>query len=321
MSLPWFLLSSSFVFFNPPATPELYTLSLPDALPISAALAAFPEAFPPTYSTLIRAAEEGGYLERALRHLLAMEENRDELQATMVSAFTYPPFQIVFSFGVVIFILGFVFPKFAVLFGSIADQLPTSTRVLMAASDVIADHGGMLFVAFLGLLAAAIVAMNQPGAGVALHRLAEKIPGIRDLLTQFYLIQSMRVLSLSLANGVTLVDALDACHGVVNSPKFGNFLSGVRDQVTEGKGFAAGFASGSFVPPLARQMIATGDEAGRLELVTRRLADHYQTLLERRLNMLSKIIEPLMLLLMGVVVGVIVSSLILPIFKISRAVH
>ena len=128
-------------------------------------------------------------------------------------------------------------------------------------------------------------------------------------------------MSLSLANGVTLVDALDACRGVVASPAFNAFLLRVHTEVTEGKGFAAGFSSGAFVPPLARQMIATGEEAGRLELVTGRIADHYQALLERRLDILSKIVEPVMLLVMGVVVGVIVSSLILPIFKISRAVH
>ncbi len=292
-----------------------------DGATLAAALAAYPEAFPGTYATLIKAAEDGGYLERALRHLLTMEENREELRATLTSAFTYPAFLIVFSVAVVLFILGVVFPKFAVLFESIADQLPTTTLVLMAASNVISQHGAWLALASVALLGAAGWFATRPGASAAMHRVAERVPGVRDLLMQFYLIQSMRILSLSLANGVTLVEALHACRGVVASPAFNAFLQRVHHEVTEGKGFAAGFSAGAFVPPLARQMIATGEEAGRLELVTRRIADHYQTLLERRLEMLSKLVEPLMLLVMGVVVGVIVSSLILPIFKISRAVH
>lgn len=304
-----------------PETLESVVTGVRDGASLAAALAAHPDAFPPTYSTLIRAAEEGGYLERALRHLLAMEENRDELQATLTSAFTYPAFLVIFSIGVVLFILGVVFPKFATLFVSIADQLPASTRILMSASDAITTHGGLLLLACLAAGVGGAWAVSRPGATAKIHALAENVPGIGGLMTQFYLIQSMRILSLSLANGVTLIDALDACRGLVASPRFDAFLVRVRQEVTEGRGFAAGFADSNFVPPLARQMIATGDEAGRLELVTRRLADHYQTLLERRLNMLSKIVEPVMLLVMGVVVGVIVSSLILPIFKISRAVH
>lgn len=287
----------------------------------SEALRARPADFPATYATLIEASEQGGYMERVLAHLLDMERSREELEATVVSAFTYPAFLTVFSVGVVIFILGVVFPKFATLFSSIADQLPGTTRALMVASHVVSQHGGWLF---LGVLAAASGFawwVSRPGATDAVHRLAERVPGLRDLIMQFNLVQSMRVVSLSLANGVTLIDAIGAAQGAVASPRYNAFLDGLRERVNEGRDFAGGFAEAGFVPPLARQMIATGEESGRLELVTRRISDHYQVQLERRLQAVSKMIEPMMLLVMGVVVGLIVSSLILPIFKLSRAVH
>ena len=280
-----------------------------------------PETFPSTYATLIEASERGGYIDRVLHHLLKMEENREELETTVISAFTYPAFLITFSGAVVIFILGWVFPKFAVLFESIADQLPVTTKLLMVASTLITEHGTVLYLGLLAAGAAFGYFVSRSGAVETLHAAAERVPGLGAIMLQFYLIQSMRVISLSLANGVTLVDAIEACEGAVASPRFNAFLAGLRRRVTEGSGFAGGFDEAEFMPPLARQMVATGEEAGKLELVTRRIADHYQLLLERRLKTLSKMIEPLMLLVMGVVVGLIVSSLILPIFKLSRAVH
>lgn len=287
----------------------------------SAALRTQPEAFPSTYATLIEASEQGGYMERVLRHLLEMEESREDLQATLVAAFTYPAFLIAFSIGVVIFILGVVFPKFATLFTSIADQLPATTKFLMVASVVVSQHGGLLLLAVLGTIAGLAWFATRPGATVAIYSFVERLPGVRNLILQFYLVQSMRLLSLSLGNGVTLVNALEACDGAVKSPRFNAFIKRLRDRVTEGKDFSGGFEEAEFVPPLARQMIATGEQSGKLELVTRRIADHYQVQLERRLTALSKMVEPVMLLVMGVVVGLIVSSLILPIFKLSRAVH
>lgn len=287
----------------------------------SEALRQHPRAFPSTYATLIQASEQGGYMERVLLHLLEMEDSREELESTVVSAFTYPAFLTVFSAGVVLFILGVVFPKFATLFTSIADQLPATTRALMVASVVVSQHGGWLFLGTLAAASGFAWWVSRPGAAHAVHSLAERLPGLRELILQFYLVQSMRVVSLSLVNGVTLIDALDAAQGAVASPRFNAFLASLRERVNEGKDFAGGFAEASFVPPLARQMIATGEESGKLELVTRRIADHYQTHLARRLKAVSKMIEPVMLLVMGVVVGLIVSSLILPIFKLSRAVH
>ena len=260
-------------------------------------------------------------MDRVLRHLLVMEENREELEANVISAFTYPAFLTVFSGAVVIFILAFVFPKFADLFESIADELPATTKLLMLASTLVSEHYAWLLLGLVGAAAGFAWFVSRPGAVDALYGAAERVPGVGALMLQFYFIQSMRVLSLSLANGVTLVDAIEACEGAVGSPRFNAFLQRLRAHVNEGKGFAGGFQEAEFVPPLARQMVVTGEEAGKLELVTRRIADHYQLLLERRLNMVSKIAEPAMLLVMGVVVGIIVSSLILPIFKLSRAVH
>jgi len=137
---------------------------------------------------------------------------------------------------------------------------------------------------------------------------------------QIYLVQSLQVLSLSLNNGVSVMESLDACRDVVRNSLFRSLIGYVEDKVQSGAGLAAGFAESTFVPDLAKHMIATGEQTGNLGKVMGRIAEYYEIQLTKKLNTLSKLAEPIMLLVMGVVVGVLVSSLILPIFKLSRAV-
>ena len=116
------------------------------------------------------------------------------------------------------------------------------------------------------------------------------------------------------------MESLDACRDVVRNSIFRNLISSVEDKVQSGAGVAAGFAEADFLPDLAKHMIATGEQTGNLGKVMARMAQYYEAQLAKKLAALSKLAEPVMLLVMGVIVGVLVSSLILPIFKLSRAV-
>jgi type II secretory pathway component PulF len=129
------------------------------------------------------------------------------------------------------------------------------------------------------------------------------------------------VLGMSLANGVPITAALKAAQEVVDNCVFFDFLQAVQRNVSEGRGVAAGFIEAEFMPPMVRQMITTGDQTGNLAKVMTRVADFYGRELNKRIATLAKAVEPVMLLVMGVVVGLIVASLILPIFKLSRAIH
>jgi len=130
----------------------------------------------------------------------------------------------------------------------------------------------------------------------------------------------LQVLGLSLNNGVSVMESLDACRDVVRNSLFRQLISDVEEKVESGAGVAAGFENAAFVPDLAKHMIATGEQTGNLGKVMGRIAEYYEKQLTKKLGALSKLAEPIMLLVMGVIVGVLVSSLILPIFKLSRAV-
>ena len=286
----------------------------------SHALSKHPDLFPGTYTSLVGAAEEGGFLDKVLLELMNMDEKREELRSTVVSALSYPVFLIAFSIIVVIFILVVVFPKFAGMFSNIADQLPVTTIVLMNTSNFLIRYWILVTA---GCIATFIVLgwwLHTAAGKVALDTVKLRVVGLRDIFLKIYLIQSLRVLGMAMANGVTVRDALVSCHEVVPNSVFRKFLTGVEDKVNEGEGFAAAFQTADFIPPLVRQMVTTGEESGNLPKVLSRVADYYERELAKKLQSFSRMVEPIMLIVMGCVVGLVVSSLILPIFKLSQAV-
>lgn len=289
--------------------------------PLSAALRAHPQMFPPTYVNLVAAAENGGFLPQVLQQLIDMDEKSERLRATLFAALSYPAFLVFFSIATIVFVLVAVFPKFTEMFERIRADLPMSTLMLMALSETLRQHWLWVVGVCGALLAGAVAWLQQPTARGAIDSLKLRIPLARELFIQIYLTQTLRVMGLSLAHGVPVVDTLQACRELIRNSVFARFIESLRVQVTEGRGIARGFEETAFIPPLVRQMIRTGEDTGNLAKVMTRIADFYDRELTKRITVLSKLAEPVMLLIMGAVVGIIVSSLILPIFKLSRAVH
>jgi type II secretory pathway component PulF len=290
-------------------------------LSFSQALAQHPEVFPPAYVHIVAAGEQGGFVHQVLQRLRELDEKRRELRSTLVSAFSYPAFLVVFSVAVVAFVLIVVFPKFAELFELIRDQLPITTRFLMVTSQGLRQY-------WIPLLLAAVTSgilcwgwLRRPEGRAALDRLVLRLPVIREMVVLFHLVQFMYVMSLALGNGVPMLQALRSCREIVSSVGFRRFVEHLETCVNEGRGIAAGFEEADFVPPLIQQMVRTGEETGGLAMVMGRMAEFYEREWKTRLTTAAKLVEPAMLVVMGVVVGLIVSSLILPIFKLSRTVH
>lgn len=286
----------------------------------SSALARHP-LFPVTYINLIAASEAGGFMPEVLAQLVEMDEKEERLRSTLVAALSYPLILLAFSFAVVLFILVSVFPKFAVMFAAIHDQLPWTTRSLMVVSQFLTGHGAIAAALAAALVGAGWLLARYPGVRTALDRAKLRLPLVREVFVRIYMTRLLRVMGISLERGVTILATLEACRAVVPNADIQGFIRDLETDVTEGKGIAAGFQNSGFVPVAVRQMIATGEATGTLGRVMTRVADAYDRELTRSLARLSKMAEPVMLLVMGLLVGTIVSSLILPIFKLSRSVH
>jgi len=289
--------------------------------PFSLALSRHPQMFSQTYISLIAAAEEGGFLQQVLQQLLEIDEKNSRLQSVVASALSYPVFLIVFSLAVVVFVLVVIVPKFQDLFESIRDQLPLATVVLMAVSGFLTKHW-MLTLAALGAAVTGVWLWTKTPAGEWLvDDMKLRIPGVREIFMQVYLNQTLNVLGLALLSGVPVTAALKASQEVIPNRRFARFLETVREEVNNGRGLATGFQKAPFIPPMVREMIATGERTGDLGKVMMRISDFYGRELNRRIAIVAKVAEPFMLLIMGVVVGLLVAALILPIFKLSRGIH
>ncbi|MBI3045858.1 MAG: type II secretion system F family protein [Betaproteobacteria bacterium] len=297
------------------------TSTVSEGKPFSAALARHPEFFSQTYVSLVAAAEAGGFLPAVLEQLRDMDEKNSQMRSNIIAAVSYPAFLVLFSIVVIIFVLVFIFPKFSDLFQSIRGELPWPTLALMFASDMLLRY----WWAIIGVLVIAAFLfthwMRTPEGKLAVDRLKMRAPVVGEIYVQVYLSQTLGVLGMSLASGVPITVALKAVQDVVNNSIFFDFLRNIQRHVNEGRGVAVGFLEAEFVPPLVKQMIATGDETGNLAKVMSRVSDFYGRELNKRIAVVARGVEPIMLLVMGVVVGLIVASLILPIFKLSRAVH
>ncbi|MDZ7813682.1 MAG: type II secretion system F family protein [Ideonella sp.] len=289
--------------------------------PLSQAMARHPEFFPSTYVALVAAGERGGFLPQVLKQLLDLDEKNERMRSLLGSALSYPAFLTLFSTGTIVFVLVGVFPKFAELFEQIYEQLPWSTRFLMQLSELLRHQWPWLLVALATVGLAGLWLLQQEPTRLRIDRLKLSLPGLRQIYVQVYLSQTLRVLGMSLSHGVPLVEALKACQDLVGNRVFRSFLLDLRQQVTEGSGLAQGFERSSFVPPMVQQMIHTGERTGSLATVMTRVAEHYDRELAKRLALVARLAEPVMLLVMGALIGLIVASLILPIFKLSRAIR
>lgn len=309
-------------FENPAMAELIKTLNsdIADGKPFSQALSRHPNVFSQTYVNLVSASENGGFMHEVLLQLLEMDEKREQLRSTLTSALSYPIFLLLFALGVVIFVLVVVFPKFGEMFTLIEDHLPATTKIFMSASEFFLMQWPLLIVGISAFSMLTFYWVKSTNGQKIMDRIKLKTPVLREIFIKLYLVQSMRVMSMSIKNGVGILETLHACKDVVDNTHFHQFISEVELKIEEGSGIAAGFSNSTFIPSIVVQMITTGEETGNLAKVMGRLADYYERELSKRITTLSQLAEPAMLLVMGAVVGLLVSSLILPIFQLSRAV-
>jgi len=284
---------------------------------LSEMMAEHPKVFSATYVSLVSASEQGGFLHEVLEQLRTMDEQNTELRSSLISAFSYPVFLIVFSLFTLVFILLVVFPKFDEMFASIGDNLPASTKFLMGVSDLLLNNwivvsGGLVLAVF------GVITWMRTEQGIdALARFKLTAPMIGGIWQRVYLIVAFRVLGLSLKHGVNLVVAVRTAREIVNNPVVTRFFNDLAARLEQGGRLGDGFTQAAWVPDLAKQMIVTAEDSGSLPEVMLRVSEYYRRELDRLLLRVSKMIEPIMLVVMGALVGFLVSSLILPIFKMS----
>ncbi|MBW1697200.1 MAG: type II secretion system F family protein [Deltaproteobacteria bacterium] len=292
-----------------------------DGRQLSDAMSQHPRVFNKVFVSMIKAGETVGLLKEILDRIVEMEERRQELIAQVRSALMYPLVLCAVSILVVVFILIGVLPKFTAFFAGRESILPLTTRWLIALSASLKAYW-WAYLMFLAALAVAIKIFKQSEVGASLlDRFLIAGPIIGNLTNKIYNCQMLRLLGNLMESHVPLLEALEVTLGTIGNRYFREFIDTLMRHVKEGGSFAQPFADYAFTLESVKQMVAIGEESGRLPRVMLRLSEFYDAEVDRELKTLAAMIEPMALVIMGTVVGLIVSSVILPLFRLAHVVH
>lgn len=276
-----------------------------------------PEVFPKIYVNMIRAGEAGGILESVLRYLTEYMESTLALKEDIKSALIYPLILATAAGISLIVLFVFVIPKFAAIFRDNGKALPWITKVVIGFSQFLAEYGWILLVVLCAAVIGALFYVRSAEGRSEWDRLSLRSPLIGDLLRKFETARFSRTLAALLKGGVPLLDALGTVQGVIGNRLLARAISQVQARVREGKGMARPLGDSGLFPPLALNMIAVGEETGKLESMLAEVAGYYDQEVKRSTKRMMVLLEPILILAMGLIIGIVVISMLLAIFSIN----
>jgi type IV pilus assembly protein PilC len=287
---------------------------------LSEAFQAHGDLFPSVYTASLMAGERAGNLDAVLRRYVAYAKVVDTVRKRTISALVYPAILIGLALVLVGVIVIKVVPTFSDFYTSFDAQLPLSTRAIVAVSDVVRANLVLIIVALLASTTAFYAWVKQPGQRARFDRLVMKVPIMGASVHKFATAQLSRTLATLLGGGIPLVNALEIASRSTGNRYMGQELSIVALRVREGQGFAATLLERKVVPDVAIKMIEVGESTGALQEMLNSLADFYDEEIETEVGRFVTIIEPALLIIMGIVIAVIVLALYLPLFELSSVI-
>lgn len=285
------------------------------------ALEEHPAVFPPIYVSMVEAAETAGTLETVLSQLADLFERRAKLMNKVKGALAYPIFMLLVGSGVVVFILSFVLPSITKLFLEMKMRLPWPTVVLITASDIAAGYLWIFALAAVAAVGGGAYWIRTEAGRKIWDRFKLRCPLVGQVVLKLTLSRFCRTLGVLLASGVPIVEALRLAQRVVGNVVIGSAAADAREAVSHGDTIANSLDRSGLFPPLVVSMISIGEQSGTVEEGLTRIADLMDGDVEARLGTLTTLLEPIMILVLGAIVGFIVLAMLLPIFDINQAVH
>ena len=283
---------------------------------LSLIMAEHPDVFPKLYVNMVRAGETGGVLENVLRFLAEYLERSIELREDLKSALTYPLSLAAVAGLSLIVLFVYVIPRFSLMFKDAGEALPWITSLVIGFSVGLSRYGWIFLLLFLIGGIGGFFYIRSPDGKLHWDRLRLQIWVVGDLLRKMEMARFARTLAALLRGGVPLLEALGTVQGVVGNQMVAQAIAQVQAGVREGKGMVGPLTESGVFPTLALQMIAVGEETGKLEGILANVADHYDQEVKRSTKLLTSMLEPVLILGMGLVVGVVVISMLMAIFSI-----
>lgn len=283
----------------------------------SASLARFPRYFDNTYVNLVKASEASGTLGQMLDRVAIQSRNELETRQKVQGALMYPGAMLVMCISVSIFLLTFVFPKITPMFASRNLQLPTPTLVMMAVSNILVNHWYWCVLAASILAGFLVYARRQEWGRLAFDWCWLNVPILGTLIRKVALSRSLRTLATTINAGVPVLEALELSAAVSNNLFYERRWRAAAEKVTSGKQIFEALEGDRLFPSTLLQMIASGESTGKLGHVLNKVSDYFDREVATSIKSTTSLIEPIMVAVMGAVIGTIALAMLLPIFKLS----
>ena len=287
---------------------------------LSEAIGKYPRAFSDFFVNMIRAGESSGRLDEILDRVASYLEKVSVLQRKVQASLFYPAFVSVLAFAITTFLIVVIVPKFKEIFTSLGGELPLPTRLLMGLSECMGKFLVYEVVAVFALVVSCRFYINTPNGRLWFDRLSLKFPIIGKLLQKVVIARFSRTLATLVKSGVPILSSLEIVAKTAGNKVVERAVMSARSSIKEGENIADPLASSKVFPGMVTRMISVGEKTGELEKMLTKIADFYENEVDAAVTALTSLIEPLVIAVLGVVIGGIVIALFLPVFKISTLV-
>jgi type IV pilus assembly protein PilC len=282
------------------------------------ALGQYPVQFDELYRNLVRAGESAGVLDTILDTVATYKEKTEAIKGKIKKALFYPIMVMVVAVAVIMIMLLFVVPVFAKTFKDAGAELPAPTQLLVTMSAFMQDYWYIVIGGLVGGIVALIMAKKRSVKFAHfLDRLSLKLPVMGNILRQSAIARFSRTLGVTFRAGVPLVEAMDAVAGATGSVVYSDAVHQMRDDIAVGHQLQLAMRQTGLFPNMVVQMVAIGEESGALDSMLFKCAEFYEEEVSNAVDSLASLLEPLMMVILGTVVGGIVIALYLPIFKLA----
>lgn len=282
----------------------------------SASLEQQPQAFPMLFVATVKASEKTGDLPEALSRYVAYELQIGQLKKKIISASIYPILLMSVGGLVILFLLGFVVPKFSRIYEGTGGELPFLSQVLLAWGVFLENHGTVMLIVSTALLIGIFVGFSQPAARKWLAQQLWKIPALGDRLRIYQLARFYRTLGMLLKGGTPILLALQSVSGLLDSA-LQNSMKRASAAINEGLPISEALDKTGLTTPVALRMLAVGERGGNIGDMMERIASFYDDELSRWIDWFTRLFEPILMLMIGLVIGVVVLLLYMPIFELA----
>jgi len=289
--------------------------------PLSMALSRFPGTFDRLFISMVHTGEVGGGMADLLNRWAAFSERDDDLRSRMKAALTYPVVVLTISMAAVFFLITFVLPTFTEIFHNAGVTLPLPTMILDEVSKLIRKRAVFLVAGVIGLVVAFKQFKNSKKGRFTLDKLKLKLPIFGNLTYLMIMGRFARVFGILLASGISVIEALEIVKEVTNNLVVNRVLDKVDENVKRGGSISKPLADSGVFAPLVTNILPVGEETGTMDKLLLKIADFYDRDLENLIRNLSSVLEPVLLVVMGGIVGFIALSLILPMYDIIKVVR